>query len=224
MLAAAGCNSTDDVTNPGSGGVSAERLAAVMVKVREAPLARAAAGAVQRVWGQAIDCPATYDLGDATGTCFHSVGTSYYYGTVIDFNYMLLTNHVSVAGGGSALDVTFDLRVEPIGGDEYVIEVFNSTAAVSEGSGAWSLRGNASPDGHFDANLQTSRGPWTLRNGDLEFADARSPYMTFRVGLDSGVGEIQLGGSPFASLAVDDGCVTVNFVDPGREDEQTCQW
>jgi hypothetical protein len=196
-----------------------------MAKVRDAPLARAAAGAVQQVWSQAIDCPATYDLGAATGSCVRNQGTGYYYGTTFDYDYRILTNRVVVAGGGSALDLTFDLRVESRG-DTYSIDVLNGVAGIPGGSWVWDLSGSASPDGYFDARLHTARGPWTVRNGALEFVDARTPYMSIsiRAGLDSGVGEIQLGGSTFASIAVNNGCITVDFIDPTREDDQTCRW
>ncbi|MGE5199180.1 MAG: hypothetical protein ACM3H9_06040 [Rhodospirillaceae bacterium] len=203
FLAFAGCSNTDDVTDPGAGGVSAERLTTVMGKVREAPLARAVVGAVQRVWSQVVDCPATYDLGDATGTCFRNEGTGYYYyGAAYHYEWFNLANHVVVAEGGSSLELSFDLRVNPIDGNAYEFDVFDSVAGVSGGSGEWSLHGSASPGGYFDVLARTSRGQWTLREGALEWADARPPYITVRVNLDSGVGEVQLADSPFANLAV----------------------
>lgn len=229
LIASASCNDADPTPDSGSEAREAQRLAAVVARVQQAPLVHAAAHAVVRTWPQVLPCPPTYDLGDVSGSCVRLVTTGYYYDTSFERVVYTLSNRAIVQGGGSPFELTFDLRVQPAGDHDYSLNVWDAHANVTEGSGAWSLDGSASVDasgtpGNVEGTLRTSDAHWRLRDRGLEFQDARLPVMTVRLEIDSGVGEIVSEGVPIAAFSVSGGCVLVDYVSPARTDENTCMW
>lgn len=228
FLLVAACNSTDDVVGTNSADAKAQLVAAAAQKVREAPLVSAAGRLVLQVWPLSVDCPATFDLGDGvTGSCVELDEGGYgYYGSTASN----ITQTISTTASLPGLDLPFELRVDPFdGGADYSLTVFGANANVAQGDGAWSLQGTVYTTGAgaltgSDLQLRVSQGSWWVRPGWIELPAQGNGDVTTLVYLGSGAGTISFGSQIAANVQVSDGCVTVDFIDPAKQDESTCQW
>jgi hypothetical protein len=231
VLLSASCSSVDNFMTSDAPPVdSTPDVEQVAARVSVAPLLPRAADLVVQVLPQAPSCPATFDLGNGvSGTCALLDGIDDWGGA---YQYWSLPAVGSVMSGGKTVETHIRMRV-PVNSCEPQswcgFHSGDSTLQWSGGSHAWRGYGSAVLDAaglptSLFVELITDPGTWHVSLDAFVLKDFEPLGVTARIDRGTGAGSISHGSTLLATLAVQDGCVTIDFVDPQKEVRTSCLW
>lgn len=217
------CNSVDDTTSPGPSGSEAAVVDAIAKRASEAPAVLQATDLVFRVWPQALSCPANFDIdGVIHGTCSLDTGASAFWDYSVD-SYWWMPTDATLASGATTVQAHFGAAVFPeatatqsVG---YRCVVANGAMQWAGGSWRWSSSGVVSAS---ELEIRANDGIWQSSASTISTG---GPFaVTAQIDRASGAGTIKSAGWVVATVAVNAGCVTVDFVGPEKEDLNSCLW
>lgn len=228
VLTLAGCSSSDQMTDPGSG------QAATAVEVSAA---RAAAGAPSADLGGDLaaniaiqsgiglgSCPATFDLGNGiSGTCAESPEGTFNFAfsgtTVVKGQSATVSGTMVAVAGASNVTIDLDATTSSATGNATI----SANGTVTPGPGGLSAvsltvevtvskTGQAAVSGTF---VVTPTGmSISANNGGVLVGVAMNR--------ETMTGTASIGGVVVAAIAIQNGCAIVDFVDPTVEDRTIC--
>lgn len=225
-LFSVGCNSVDDVTAPNAADTTAAFVDSAAMRVsREAPALLHGTSVVSQVWSQALTCPESFDLGNGiTGNCdvYSDNDTIPEYG---GDSYWWMPTNATLPSGSATVQVHFDLavyRLDPAQHpSEYRCVVNDGRTSWTGGSLTWWASGVASDS---SLELRTITGTWQSNASALILPPAGPVAVRAQIDRSTGTGTVTSSGAVVATIAVDGGCVSVDFADPQKEDLSSCLW
>ncbi|MGE5199183.1 MAG: hypothetical protein ACM3H9_06055 [Rhodospirillaceae bacterium] len=207
----------------GSPGAAAAEVVATARRVADAPAVLRAADLVFRVWPQALSCPESFEIdGVIHGTCSVDSGVNALFDYGVD-SYWWMPTDATVQSGAANLQVHFGAAVYPEATVTqeagYRCTVTAGTMNWAGGSWSWFSTGMVS---HSQLEIQANGARWQSSASTISVA---GPYaVVAQIDRASGVGTITQAGTVVAAIGVNDGCVTVDFVDPQKQDTNRCLW
>jgi hypothetical protein len=104
---------------------------------------------------------------------------------------------------------------------------YSQTTWSGGGRSALWLDGKVFADGDgnalgFDFRLGQDSSYWRATPGELQSISS-NPY-DIRIDTASGTGTIRVSGNLIANVSMRGGCVSVDFIDPQKEDRTNCLW